>query len=122
SGSPPRPQLSRAAGERSHHPGLRGRENEQVQDSGAGGRSGERGVVTVRSDAGTRHISAQVSYALRITKRAAGEAARSVSEGMSYFVALVTFSAAGPFAPWTMSNSTRSPSARLRKPSIRMAE
>ena len=28
-----------------------------------------------------------------------------------------TFSAAGPFSPWTTSNSTRSPSARLLKPS-----
>ena len=37
-----------------------------------------------------------------------------------YFT-LVTFSAAGPFAPCTMSNSTRSPSERLRKPSALMA-
>src|SRR3954468_6774153 len=40
--------------------------------------------------------------------------------GPNYFT-LVTFSAAGPFAPCTMSNSTRSPSERLRKPSALMA-
>jgi len=38
-----------------------------------------------------------------------------------YFPSFVTFSAAGPFWPWTISNSTRSPSARLRKPSDSMA-
>src|SRR6185437_919572 len=34
----------------------------------------------------------------------------------------VTFSAAGPFAPWTRSNSTRSPSASVLKPLPWMAE
>src|SRR5438105_13903180 len=29
---------------------------------------------------------------------------------------LTTFSAAGPLAPWTISNSTRSPAARVLKP------
>ena len=35
---------------------------------------------------------------------------------------LTTFSAAGPFWPWTTSNSTRSPSTRFLNPSARMAE
>ena len=49
-----------------------------------------------------------------------GEPAASDRDGLvrvpDYYESLTTFSAAGPFWPCTMSNSTRSPSARLLKP------
>jgi hypothetical protein len=49
-----------------------------------------------------------------------GEPAASDRDGLvrdpDYCGSLTTFSAAGPFWPCTMSNSTRSPSARLLKP------
>src|SRR6202035_772888 len=47
---------------------------------------------------------------------------RGYRRGVSFQAILVTFSAAGPLLPWTTSNSTRSPSARLLKPEPWIAE
>ena len=48
--------------------------------------------------------------------------AKPITKSERYRPSFVTFSAAGPLAPWTMSNSTRSPSASVLKPLPWMAE
>ena len=48
--------------------------------------------------------------------RAAPVRSRVGSDLLVQRPSFVTFSAAGPFWPWTMSNSTRSPSASVLKP------
>src|SRR5689334_5586814 len=47
---------------------------------------------------------------------AGADEARSFKRAAAQRPILTTFSAAGPLAPWTMSNSTRSPSASVLKP------
>ena len=60
SGGPAGPELPRSARERPHDSGLCRREDEQVQDSGAGRGPGERGALPLRPDPRPGDLPAQV--------------------------------------------------------------
>src|SRR5690606_35676528 len=128
-GSPPRPELPGPPRQRAPDPRLRGGQDEQVQDPGAGGRPGDRGPLALRPDPWPGDLPPQVAQGRAATRPRPAHAKRPAplggagrpSFGDQPDYALVTFSAAGPLAPWTRSNSTLSPSARVRKPSALMA-